>query len=139
MKKININTDGGARGNPGPAAIGVFIVGDEKILHQIGKRIGEATNNFAEYTAVLQGLDFILEHKDLLEKDTKINFYMDSQLIYSQISGLYKVKNASLRGLLLKVREKEAQIGIPVQYNFVRREMNKNADKLVNLALDNLL
>lgn len=139
MKRINIYTDGGARGNPGSAAIGVFIEGDGKVLARIGKKIGETTNNFAEYTAVLQGLDFISENKKLLEKDSKINFFMDSQLAYSQIVGSYKIKSMALRGLLFKIREKEAQIKAPVFYNFVRREENKEADKLVNLALDNIL
>lgn len=139
MKVINIYTDGGARGNPGPAAIGIFIKGDNKILAQIGEKIGESTNNFAEYSAVLKGLSFILENLNLLEKDSKINFFMDSQLVYSQIAGLFKIKSAMLRTLLFKIREKEAEIKLPITYNFVRREKNKNADKLVNLALDNLL
>jgi len=139
MKAINIYTDGGARGNPGPAAIGVFIEGDNKVLVQIGEKIGETTNNFAEYSAVLKGLNFLLDNLKLLNKDSKINFFMDSQLVYSQIIGLFKIKNATLRDLLFKIKEKEAEIKLPITYNFVRREKNKNADKLVNLALDNKL
>lgn len=139
MKAINIYTDGGARGNPGSAAIGVFIEVDGKVLAQIGKKIGESTNNFAEYKAVLQGLDFLLERRDLLSKNSKINFFMDSQLAYSQIVGIYKIKNAVLWDMLLKIREKESQIRLPIFYNFVPREQNKKADRLVNLALDNKL
>lgn len=139
MKVINIHTDGGSRGNPGPAAIGVFIEGDGEVIAKIGKRIGEATNNVAEYSAVLEALDFLIKNKKFLEENTKLNFFMDSQLIYSQITGLYKIKNSNLRSLLFKVKEKESQLKTPIVYSYVRREDNKLADKLVNLALDNIL
>ncbi len=139
MKSIDIHTDGGSRGNPGQAAIGVFIEGDGEIVAKIGKRIGEVTNNVAEYSAVLEAFDFLLKNKNFLQGIQSINFFMDSQLIYSQITGLYKIKNANLRELLFKVREKESQIKIPISYNYINREKNKMADKLVNLALDNML
>lgn len=139
MRTINIYTDGGSRGNPGQAAIGVFIEGDGKTLAEIGERLGNNTNNFAEYTAILRGLDFLLQNNNLLEKDSRVNFFMDSQLAYSQIVGIYKIKSSSLRELLFKIREKETVIKIPISYNFVRREKNKKADNLVNLALDNLM
>lgn len=139
MNSISIYTDGGARGNPGPAAIGVFIEGDGQILGEIGKRIGEATNNFAEYCAILEGFDFLLKNKSLLGKETRINFFMDSQLAYAQISGIYKVKNEVLAKLLFKIRQKEKEIKLPIKYSFVPRELNKKADKLVNQALDNKL
>ena len=139
MKIINIYTDGGSRGNPGPAAIGVFIEGDGLVLGKIGKRIGKNTNNFAEYSAILEGLDFIIQNKDLIGKDSKVNFFMDSQLAYSQIVGIYKIKNSILRELIFKIREKEAEIKLPIVYSHIPRERNKEADKLVNLALDNKL
>lgn len=139
MKVINIHTDGGARGNPGPAAIGVFIEGDGEVLEKVGKRIGETTNNVAEYSAVLEALDFLLQNKKLLEKKPSINFFLDSELVCSQINGLYKIKNPNLRNLLFKVRQKESQIEIPISYSYIGRENNKIADKLVNLALDNML
>jgi len=139
VKTVNIYTDGGSRGNPGPAAVGVFIEGDGEVLAQIGKKIGENTNNYAEYSAVLKALDFLLENKNILDKDSKINFFMDSQLAYSQITGVYKVKNGVLKELLFKIKEREAQIKTPILYNFIPREKNKNADKLVNLALDNII
>lgn len=136
---INIYTDGGARGNPGPAAIGVFIEGDGKILGEIGKRIGETTNNFAEYSAILEGFNFLLKNISFLGKETRINFFMDSQLAYSQISGIYKVKNEVLAKLISKIKQKEKEIKLPIKYGFVPRELNKKADRLVNLALDNKL
>lgn len=139
MNSISIYTDGGSRGNPGPAAIGVFIEGDGQILGEIGKRIGETTNNFAEYCAILEGFDFLLENKSLFGKETRINFFMDSQLAYSQISGIYKVKNEVLAKLLFKIRQKEKEIKLPIKFSFVPRELNKKADKLVNQALDNKL
>ncbi len=138
MRNISIFTDGGSRGNPGLAAIGIFIKDEQKILAKIGKKIGVETNNVAEYKAVIEALSWIVENKKKLI-DSNINFFMDSQLIYSQIIGVFKIKNENLRGLFFKVREYEAQIKIPVNYNHIPREKNKEADALVNMALDNIL
>lgn len=135
---LNVFTDGGARGNPGPSAIGVYITDqNDKEIAGFGKEIGIATNNVAEYKAVLEALSWIIENKESLEKNTKINFFLDSNLVCSQISGLFKVKNSKLRILLFSVRQKEAEIGIPIIYNYIPREQNKKADALVNIALDN--
>lgn len=136
-KTLNIFTDGGARGNPGPSAIGVYIEdGDGKEIAKIGKAIGNNTNNVAEYSAVVEGLSWIVKSKKELEKIDGINFYMDSLLVCSQLNGLYKIKNPTLRGLLFQIREIEAEIKIPISYSHVRREKNKKADALVNQALD---
>jgi len=129
--KISINCDGGARGNPGPAAIGVVIRDDEK-LEEYKERIGEATNNVAEYKALLKGLE-------LASKYTKqeVNVFMDSELVVKQLQGLYKVKAKHLYPLFMKVKEKEKDF-LKVVYVNVRRE-DKNqaeADRLVNCALD---
>lgn len=140
MNNISIFTDGGARGNPGPAAIGVYIVDDKgNKLAAIGKRIGEATNNTAEYKAVLAALSWLFENKQNLEKNAKITFFLDSQLVCSQIKGIFKAKAESIRELVFTVREKQAQLGLPLEWNHIAREKNKKADELVNLALDNLL
>ncbi len=139
QKNLFVFTDGGARGNPGPAAIGVVIKDEEKTLTEIGKRIGENTNNFAEYSAVLEALDWILENKESLKDVTRINFYMDSELAYSQLSGIYKIKNQILKDLNFKIRERQNIIKIPIFFNHVLREKNRRADKLVNLTLDNKL
>lgn len=134
---INVYTDGGARGNPGPAAIGVFIVhGKNAVLARIGKKIGHATNNVAEYTAVIEGLAWIAKNIDKLSID-RINFFLDSQLVVSQLNGIYKIKNSVLRELLFSIREKEASLGSVISYTHIRREKNKEADRLVNMALDN--
>lgn len=140
VNQINIFADGGARGNPGPAAIGFYIEdlkGNEII--SIGKKIGEATNNVAEYTAILSALDWLIKNKRKFEKNTKVNFYLDSLLAASQLSGLYKIKNAKLRELIFSIKQKEEELGIDAIYKHIPREKNTKADKMVNLALDNLL
>lgn len=137
MAKISIFTDGGARGNPGPAALGVYIEDENKNeLARIGKRLGEATNNVAEYSAIVEGFSWALENKQRQNIES-VNFYMDSQLAYCQLSGLYKVKNAKIRELFFEIRQKEAELKLPVSYNHIPREKNKKADLMVNLALDN--
>lgn len=134
---INVFTDGGARGNPGEAAIGVYITDENKNqLAGFGKKIGLATNNVAEYSAVLEALSWISENKEKLGKLTGINFFLDSNLVCSQIRGLFKVKNAKLRDMLFMVRQKEQEINIPIFYEYIPREKNKQADLLVNQALD---
>ena len=139
MPKITIFTDGGARGNPGPAALGVYVE-DEKhiVLARIGKRLGNATNNFAEYSAILEGLNWAMENKEKYAIEA-INFYMDSQLAYSQLTGLYKVKNEKIREFVFEIRKKEAELNLPVIYSHIPRAKNKRADLLVNQALDNKL
>ncbi|QQG40729.1 MAG: ribonuclease HI family protein [Candidatus Levyibacteriota bacterium] len=137
---IYVYTDGGARGNPGPAAIGVFICDENgKQIHGFGKTIGETTNNIAEYTAVNEALEWLLNNKHILKSHAKIHFFLDSLLLVSQINRIYKIKNPKLQELLFSVREKESQLLCPVSYTHIPREKNKKADALVNLALDNKL
>jgi len=139
VSKILIFTDGGARGNPGPAALGVYIQSEEgKELERIGKRIGEATNNVAEYSAIIEGFNWLLENKEKFSINKAI-FYMDSQLASSQLNGLYKVKNARIREMVFEIRQKEMELDIPISYSHVPREKNKQADFMVNQALDNLV
>lgn len=140
MSKILIYTDGGSRGNPGPSALGVYVEDENgKELTSVGKRIGITTNNVAEYSAILEAFLWLSQNSVLLQSDTKIYFYMDSLLAYSQIVGLYKIKNAKLREILFKIRELEAVLGKEVYYAHIPREKNKKADAMVNLALDNRL
>lgn len=137
IKTLNVFTDGGARGNPGPSAIGVYVADEknEKIAG-FGKTIGVATNNVAEYRAVIEALDWIIENKKSLSEDAKINFFLDSRLVCSQIIGLFKVKNVALKDLLLDVRDREGQILLPMFYKNIPREQNTKADAFVNEALD---
>jgi len=136
---INFFTDGGARGNPGLAAIGVYITdSNNKEILGFGKKIGVSTNNVAEYTAVIEALSWIVANKKNLNI-AKIYFFLDSKLVCSQITGLYKVKDSKLRDLLLTVREKEAEVNTPIYYKHIPREQNKIADMYVNKALDNMV
>ncbi len=134
---IYVFTDGGARGNPGPAAIGVHIT-DEKgsVLCGFGETIGNATNNVAEYKAVNAAFAWLIENKQALALHKEIRVFLDSLLLVSQINRVYKVKNENLRELLDSLRQKEQQILLPVRYAHIPREQNKKADYFVNQALD---
>lgn len=139
IKALNVFTDGGARGNPGPSAIGVYIENENnKKIAGFGKAIGIATNNVAEYKAVVEALAWIIEKKKDLAENAKIYFFLDSKLVCSQIMGIFKVKNADLTNLLFDVRNLEAQINFPIFYKYVPREQNAEADALVNAALDKI-
>jgi len=129
--------DGGARGNPGPAGIG-FVVLDSNgnTLVKAAKFIGEATNNVAEYWAVVEALKWF-QKKQL--KGLRIKFFLDSMLLVNQLNGFFKIKNAKLRNLVVKVRQLENLVGAAVSYHFVPREENKIADGLVNQIIDKKL
>src|SRR3990167_4778848 len=120
INSLKVFTDGGARGNPGPSAIGVYIT-DEKDakIAGFGRAIGIATNNVAEYVAAIEALDCIIENKKNFNKDLKIHFFLDSKLVCSQIIGIFKVKNGNLRNLLFDVRTREAQINFPIYYKHI--------------------
>ena len=138
LKILKVFTDGGARGNPGPAALGVFISdGDGNPVAEIGKRLGDQTNNFAEYSAIVEGLNWVLSNKEKFPFLSEVLFFMDSNLAVSQLNGLYKIKNSQLRNFVISIKIKETELGLPVSYSHVPREQNKKADRMVNLALDN--
>ncbi|MFA6446621.1 MAG: ribonuclease HI family protein [Candidatus Paceibacterota bacterium] len=132
--KILIHTDGGSRGNPGKAAVGVVIEGVGKEPIRIGKKIGIKTNNEAEYLAVFTALEEIVARR--IAGIDSIECVMDSLLVVSQLSGTFKIKQAHLKALLDSVKRLEKAIGVPISYRHVMRENNKEADKLVNEALD---
>jgi ribonuclease HI len=138
MKPTNIiiHTDGGARGNPGPAAIGAIAEMGQEVIFQIPERIGDQTNNVAEYTAVLRALE---ELDAISTTDSHISFVLDSELVVKQITGIYKVKQPHLRQILLKIHDLMNNLKKSHNtfgYRHVKREMNKVADSLVNQALD---
>lgn len=134
MEKVIVHSDGGARGNPGPAAIGVTIErADGKMIAEISEYIGETTNNIAEYTAVLRGLETLQALNTA--PDSLIDWKLDSELVVKQLSGEYKVKNPGLQPLHQAIRDK--RVAFPqLIFSHVRREENKEADRLVNEALD---
>jgi probable phosphoglycerate mutase len=129
--KARLFTDGGARGNPGPAAYGYVIEdGDGVVLAAHGEAIGVATNNVAEYSALLAGLERAAELGV-----TELEVVSDSELMVRQMQGRYKVKNAALRDLWEDAGRLARRLG-RVTYTAVRREHNELADRLVNEALD---
>jgi len=129
--KLTIYTDGGARGNPGPAGIGAVIYNDnKKILYEISEYIGETTNNQAEYRAVIVAFK---KAKEL--KAEYLNFYLDSELVVKQLKREYKVKNADLSPLFLEIYNLSLNFK-KISYTYIPREMNKIADKLANDAMD---
>jgi ribonuclease HI len=129
--KARLSTDGGARGNPGPAAYAYVLETDDgTVLAAHGEAIGVATNNVAEYRALVEGLRKAAEvGVDQLE------VVSDSQLVVEQMRGAYKVKNVRLRELWEEAQELADRLG-KVHYTAVRREHNELADRLVNEALD---
>lgn len=135
-----IYTDGGARGNPGPAACGfvVFKEGLKPALVKKGVYLGTLTNNQAEYWGVLHALQWFCPHKQELGA-TSLEFRLDSELLVNQLRGTYKVKSPILRDLVMQVKRLERDARVPIIYNHVPREQNKEADRLVNQALDHML
>lgn len=131
MSRLTVNVDGGARGNPGPAAIGVVVRdADGGVIEERGERIGRATNNVAEYRALLLGIEIAAAHGA-----GHLDLVGDSELIVRQVEGRYKVKDATMRELHAKV--KQALAGFDSwTIRHVRRESNAEADRLVNVALD---
>jgi ribonuclease HI len=128
--KLQIFTDGGARGNPGPAGIGVVIWNGNELVGQHKKYIGEATNNQAEYKAVILALE---EVKKIGAEE--LNFFLDSELVVKQINREYKVKDKDLAPLFVQVWN--LSMGFKkATFTHVPREKNKEADKLVNEAID---
>ncbi len=132
MNKVIIYTDGAARGNPGPGAIGV-VIKDETgpILEKISRRLGVTTNNQAEYQAIIIGLEKAIE---LGAKNVAVK--SDSELVVKQINGHYKIKNTGLRPLYQKVVQLTGSLE-SFSIAYIPREQNKAADALANKALDN--
>jgi ribonuclease HI len=129
--KLTIFTDGGSRGNPGPAAIGAVIFDEEKkVIAEVSECIGVTTNNQAEYRAVIAALE-----KAIQFKASELVFYLDSELVVKQLRREYKLKNPDFAPLFLKIHN--LTVGYKkVTYYHIPREKNKHADKLVNIALD---
>ena len=144
-------TDGGARGNPGPAAIGFLIKdGANKLIYNHSQSIGFSTNNTAEYKAVIAALEYLKTRKELVRSSTTIHLFLDSRLVVNQLNGVFKVKDQKMKTLVLAVRNSERELGVlldeyqtlfaskvpRIRYALVPRELNQEADALVNRALD---
>jgi len=129
--KLVVNVDGGSRGNPGPAAIGVVVRDhDGEVVADAAEPIGSATNNVAEYRALIRGIELAAQNGA-----TRVELYGDSELVVKQVRGEYKVKDAGLKPLHAEAR---AALSAFEEWSFshVRREQNAEADALVNQALD---
>jgi ribonuclease HI len=132
--KLIIYTDGGARNNPGPAGIGAVLMDENrKIIFEISEYIGEATNNQAEYKAVIAAL------KKAKEAGVEfLDFYLDSELVVKQLNREYRVKDKDLAPLFLQVHNLSMSFK-KITFKHVRRELNEEADRLVNLAIDKVI
>lgn len=135
MKEIKIYTDGGARGNPGPAAAAFVVVDLGRIVHRQSKYLGKRTNNEAEYEALLMALEWLNKNKESVT-GRKISFLLDSQLMVRQLNGDYKVKSKNLKPLVAKTMLLERSLDNKISYTSIRREKNKLADGLVNKKMD---
>jgi ribonuclease HI len=132
MGRLTVNVDGGARGNPGPAAIGVVVRNDDgAVVEQVGETIGKTTNNVAEYRALLRGLELATAHGA-----DEVELIGDSELVVRQIEGRYKVKHADMKELHAKAKAMLANFD-SWSIRHVKRGQNADADALVNEALDN--
>lgn len=133
-QQVIIHTDGASRGNPGPAGIGLAVYSSEgEIIYEYGASIGENTNNFAEYLAVVRALEIATE-----KGVRQLIIRSDSQLLVRQLTGEYKVKSETLSPLhnqCINLVKKFSR----VSFEHVRRELNKKADEMANLALDQVL
>jgi ribonuclease HI len=131
---LKVFCDGGARGNPGPAASAFVVYKQGKQIHKGSKYLGESTNNVSEYTAVVLALEWL--SKNTSEDTETISFVLDSELVTKQLNGLYKIKNERLRDLAIKAKSLEKKIASRITYTWSPRSKNKIADSLVNEELD---
>lgn len=133
---VNIYTDGGARGNPGPSGIGLVIYDEnQNIIYKNSKYLGIKTNNEAEYAALINALEWLENNKDNFSI-SKVNLFSDSQLLVRQIQGVYKVKASHLKPLHNLCLSLLKSINLPYIFTDIRRENNKLADSLANDAMD---
>jgi ribonuclease HI len=138
LSRIQVFIDGASRGNPGHSGIGIVIYDENNfILRTYKEYIGEATNNQAEYRAILKSLDIIKKFRTNIEVDfDSVEFYSDSELIVNQINFDYQAKDPDLALLNNKFHVIIKKLNIPYTVSHIDRSKNKNADKLANLAID---
>lgn len=129
-----IHTDGGSRGNPGPAATGIVIEQDKKQIASFGTYLGITTNNIAEYKALIEAFIYLLTQRKGDREE--VVCYLDSELVVKQLTGVYKIKDKNLQQLAYIVRDSVDQWGTPVKYCHITRDKNTQADAVVNKILD---
>ena len=134
MNYLTIYTDGGARGNPGPAGAGAAVFRNDKEVACVSQFLGEQTNNWAEYEALILGLDAA---KPFLEgQNMEVEVRMDSELIVKQMNGEYRVKDSALKLQYARVKDILSDSFFNIEFKHVRRENNERADALANEAMD---
>ncbi|AGB41777.1 ribonuclease HI [Halobacteroides halobius DSM 5150] len=131
MANLTMYTDGGSRGNPGPAGVGAVIYNNGQKVEELFEYIGRATNNVAEYKAVILGLKLLADNYS----QAKIEIKADSQLLVKQLTGEYKVKSDNLKPLYQQIKELITNFS-KVEFTHIPREENKEADALANQAMD---
>lgn len=134
-KSVVIYCDGGARGNPGPAAAAFIVFDRAKIVHKGSKYLGITTNNVAEYRAVILALNYLLENVKTL-KNKRAFVFVDSELVARQLTAQYKIKSLKLKPLFAEIKDLEEKIDREIIYKLVPRSKNRLADFLVNTQLD---
>lgn len=134
--EIVIHTDGGSRGNPGPAACAFVAEKEGKEIFKSAKFLGQQTNNYAEYQGVILALKWFDDNSTNVSFSNSITFFLDSELIVKQINGVYKVKDEILRNLFFETLTLMKKIGRKFIFKSIPREKNKIADFLVNEELD---
>lgn len=137
MEKIIAFTDGGARGNPGPAGIGVYIQYESgKMLKEVSQFLGNATNNFAEYNGVLVGLQTLKAMYGKKTKEMHFEIRMDSELVKKQLNGEYQIKEPGLVPYFIEIHNMRVAHFPNLTLTHIPREKNKEADRLSNVAMD---
>lgn len=137
METIIAYTDGGARGNPGPAAIGVHVTdASGKVLAEHKSYIGNSTNNFAEYQAVMSALELLQKRYGKKSKEMQFELRLDSELVKKQLNNEYQIKEPGLVPLFIAIHNLRVSNFPNLTLTHVPREKNKEADRLVNEALD---
>lgn len=148
--KITIHTDGGSRGNPGKAAVGCVIIISDQAPETLGKYIGVATNNEAEYTAVITALEWLKAHKTSVfdgerkevswsDKNVKnVHFKLDSKLVVEQLNRNWKIKDTRMGSFAKRCWELIEELGVEAVFTHVPREENTEADAIVNQVLDSI-
>lgn len=136
-EELVIYSDGGARGNPGPAAAAFIINRNGRVIHSQGKYLGISTNNFAEYSGVLIALTWLKRNPNKIVR--KVKFFLDSELVVNQLKGEYKIKNPKLKEVMSKIKKIEKDLKNKIEYDSIPRTKNKIADHLVNKVLNQKL
>jgi ribonuclease HI len=137
METIIAYTDGGARGNPGPAGIGIQIQDSEgKVLKEVSKFLGNATNNFAEYNGVLVALQTLKAMFGKSTKDMHVEIRLDSELVKKQLNAEYQIKEPGLVPYFIEIHNLRVSNFPHITFVHIPREKNKEADRLANEAMD---